>query len=214
MRDASDAAAATTTDGGPAGAEPPPHVAVYGGSFDPPHVAHVLTAAWVLATAEVTRLLVIPTFQHPFDKPLAPYGHRVRMCELAMADLRRVEVSRIEEELGGASLTVRTLEALRARLPGARLSLVLGSDLLAETARWTAFDRIRELAELRVVARTGHLRASEGRFAVPELPMPEVSSTEVRRRLGAGEDVGALVPSEVVRYLRAHGLYGARPERR
>jgi nicotinate-nucleotide adenylyltransferase len=181
----------------------PAAVAFYGGSFNPPHVAHVLAAAWALASVPLARLLVVPTFEHPFGKAMAAYEHRVRMCELAFAELRRAEVSRIEAELGGASRTVRTLEALRAQLPATPLRLVIGSDLLAETSKWHAFDRIEALAPPLVVGRSGH----EGGGLGGQYALPPISSTEVRRRLREGGDVSGLVPHAVVDYVRAHGLY-------
>lgn len=177
-------------------------LAVYGGSFDPPHVAHLLSVAYVLATAEVDRVLVVPTFKHPFAKPLAPYAHRIAMCELAMRDLKRVEISRIEEDLGGESLTLHTLQELRRREPSAKLRLVIGSDLVAETPRWHRFDEVRALADLVVVGRAGHPTADD----LP-VSLPPVSSTEVRRRLRAGEDVDGLVPRAVAEYAHEHGLY-------
>lgn len=178
-------------------------VAVFGGSFNPPHIAHVLAAAWALASVPLSRLLVVPTYRHPFQKAMAPYEHRLRLCELAFAGLRGVEVSRIEAELGGESLTLRTLEELRRRLPGARLRLVIGSDLLAETAKWHAFERVAALAPPLIVGRAGH---DGGELGGP-YALPPISSTEVRRRLRSGEDPSGLVPHAVAAYVRAHGLY-------
>jgi len=177
-------------------------VGVFGGSFDPPHVAHVMAAAYALSATEIDRLVVIPTYRHPFAKPLAPYEHRLRMCELAMADLRRVEVSRIEAELGGDSWTVRTLEELRRREPYARLRLVIGSDLLKEAPRWHAFDRISAIAPPLVIGRAGYPSEQAMRA-----DLPAVSSTEIRKRLAEGVPVEGLVPRVVIDYVRAHGLY-------
>ena len=95
-----------------------PLVGIFGGSFNPPHLAHVLAVAVVLSRFEVARILVVPTYRHPFAKALAPYEDRVKMCELAMGFLPRVEVSRVEEELGGESRTLRTLQHLRAQHDG------------------------------------------------------------------------------------------------
>jgi nicotinate-nucleotide adenylyltransferase len=177
-------------------------LAIYGGSFDPPHVAHTLVCAYVLAAYRIDRVLLVPTAQHPFDKQLAPFEHRVRMCELAMRDLRRVEICRIEEQLATPSLTLRTLEALQQRHPQARLRLVIGSDLLAETAAWHKFDQVAALAPPIVVQRAGHAGPAAG----PALP--DISSTEVRRRLRAGESTEGLVDPQVADYARTHGLYG------
>jgi nicotinate-nucleotide adenylyltransferase len=180
-------------------------VAIFGGSFNPPHMAHVLAIAWVLATEDVDRLLMIPTFQHPFAKPLAPDEARVRMCELAAGWLPRVTVSRVEEELGGESKTLRTLEHLRALHPEWAMRLVIGGDLVLETDKWFRFDRIQELAPPLVVGRAG--------FDAPGVPtalLPAVSSTEVRARAAAGEweTLRTLVPRDVLEYLRAERLYG------
>ena len=111
-------------------------VGVLGGSFDPPHVGHVLLAAYAMSASDLDALLVIPTFQHPFGKALSDYDERVHMAELAFGMLAGVEVSRIEQSLGGASYTVRTLEALQAREPSARLRLVVGADVIADAPRW------------------------------------------------------------------------------
>ncbi len=179
-------------------------VGIFGGSFNPPHVAHVLAATLVLCTSDVARLLVIPTFQHPFAKLLAPYEDRVRMTELAMGWLPRVEVSRVEQELGGESKTLRTLEHLQKLYPSWSMRLVMGADLVLEAPKWFAFDRIREIAPPLVLGRSG--------LDGPELPtaqLPGVSSTEVRAAIAAQrwDDLAQLVPRDVAAHIRAHGLY-------
>ena len=176
-------------------------VAVFGGSFNPPHVAHTLVASYVLAATSVDRLLLVPTAKHPFDKQLADFEHRLRMCELAMAPLARVQVSDIEYRLGGESRTLRTLEALARAEPSTRLRLVIGSDLLPETPKWHNFAAIEALAPPIVVQRAGHRTD-------PDKPcMPEVSSTEVRRRLQAREPTEGLLSPAVAAYIDAHNLY-------
>jgi len=182
-----------------AGAE----IAVFGGSFDPPHVAHVLVVSWVLSVTDVERVLVVPAFAHPFAKPLAPFEHRMRMAELAMRDLARVEVSRVEQELGGDGRTLFTLEELARRMPTKRMRLVVGSDLLGESSKWYAFDRVCALAPLLVIGRAGY----DADGAATAIELPNVSSTEVRRRLRAGEPADGLVPSAVLRYARENALY-------
>lgn len=175
--------------------------AIFGGSFDPPHVGHVLAASWVLSTAEVDALVVIPALAHAFGKPLAPFAHRRRMTELAFAPLRGVIVSDLEARLGGASYTVRTLEELARRHPDVSLQLVIGSDLVDEVPRWHEGHRVPQLAELLVVGRGGYADGEE------QLVMPEVSSTDVRERLRAGRSAEGLVPRAVLRYVERFGLY-------
>jgi nicotinate-nucleotide adenylyltransferase len=180
-------------------------VALLGGSFNPPHVAHVMAAYWVLATEPVSEVWLLPSFRHPFGKPLAPFEARVRMCELAAASLRGVHVCPAEAELADDPLvgkTARTLEHLVAKHPGYRFALVIGTDILAETTKWYRWDRVQELARVIVVGRQGH---PEGAGGGPLLP--PVSSTEIRARLERGEDVSALVPARVLRYVEEQGLY-------
>ena len=177
---------------------------VFGGSFNPPHLAHVLALAVVLARFDVARILVVPTYQHPFAKALASYEDRVKMCELAMGWLPRVEISRVEEELGGESRTLRTIEHLRAQHPEWSLRFVMGADLVVESSKWFGFDRIMALAPPIVLGRVG--------VTYPDAPpavLPEISSTEVRTMIGAGrwEELEPLVPANVLAYAQQQGLY-------
>ncbi len=182
------------------------NVAVFGGSFNPPHVAHVLACSLLLSVHEVDRVLVVPAFQHPFAKPLAPYDDRVTMCGLAFASMPDVEVSRLEESLGGESRTLRTLEHLSGSRPDWKLRLVVGADILPEAPRWFGFEAIARLAPLIVLARAGVEADGVG----PPL-LPEVSSTRVRSaiEIGAWDEVEKVVPRRVLDYVREKGLYGA-----
>ena len=180
-------------------------IALLGGSFNPPHVAHVMAAYWALATQGVDEVWLVPTYRHAFGKDLAPFEDRVRMCELAAAPLRRVRVCRAEEELRDDPLSgrmARTLEHLREHHPRRHFALVVGADILEERDRWYRWDRVEALARVVVIGRQGH-RASAG--LGPELP--EISSTEVRRRIRRGEDVTGLVPGAVLRFIGRRALY-------
>jgi nicotinate-nucleotide adenylyltransferase len=179
-------------------------IAFFGGSFNPPHVAHVLAVTYALATQDIERVLVVPTFRHPFAKPLAPYADRVEMCERAMAWIPGVEVSRVEEELGGESKTLRTLEHLQATHPDWSMRLLMGADLLAEAPRWFRFDAVRAIAPPMVLGRCG----VESRDAPPPI-LPAISSTDVRAKIAASdwESLAPLVPREVIAIIRARNLY-------
>src|SRR6185295_12282250 len=101
-------------------------VAVFGGSFNPPHVAHQLAALYVLETQPVDELWLVPCFKHPFDKALESFEDRLEMCQRAAAALGpRVRVSACEQRLGGESRTLRTVTALIAENPGVEFSLVV-----------------------------------------------------------------------------------------
>jgi nicotinate-nucleotide adenylyltransferase len=178
-------------------------VALFGGSFNPPHVAHQLVALYVLETRPVDELWFVPCFKHPFEKTLEPFADRLRLCELAAAPLGpRVKVSDVEGRLGGESRTLRTVQALRAERPGLELSLVIGSDLEAETASWYGAEELKALVTFIVVGRSGF---SGGH----EIVLPEVSSTDVRERLRRGRPVDHLVPRAVLDYIRQRRLYEA-----
>lgn len=180
-------------------------VAIYGGSFNPPHMAHVLAATYSLAAHPVDAVLVIPCFQHPFAKDLASFSDRFALCERAFGWLPGVEVSRIEAELGGESRTLRTLEALRERHPSWSFRLLVGADILNDAPKWYAFDRVTELAPLLVLGRRGVV--AQG---APEPLLPEVSSTELRAWLQGGDLARAreLLPSRVIDYILQRKLYG------
>lgn len=181
-----------------------PVVGVFGGSFNPPHVAHVLAVVYSRLIAKLDRVLVIPVFQHPFAKELAPFEHRMAMCERAFVGQPWVEVSTLERDLGGESKTLRTLERLAELQPGWRLRLVLGSDVVPDLPKWHRFDRIRELADPLILPRRGFTEDDARAF------LPEVSSTEVRRVLAGGDpsSIAALLPWNVLEYARKEGLYG------
>jgi len=177
-------------------------VAIFGGSFNPPHLAHQMAALYVLETAAIDELWIVPAFQHPFGKVLAPFAHRLEMCELAAAALGpRVKVSAVERDLGVESRTLRTVRRLQQDFPGHAFSLVIGADLLAELPSWQESAELQRSVPMWVVGRAG-FETGEGRLA-----LPRVSSTDVRAALAAGRSVDGLVPRSVLAYIREHDLY-------
>jgi nicotinate-nucleotide adenylyltransferase len=152
-------------------------VAFYGGSFDPPHVGHLLSAVYALALG-FEKVLVVPVYEHAFGKRMAPFDARVALCRACFRGIDGVEVSELEASLERPSYTVRALERLAKDHPDWELRVLVGSDVLAETHAWHEFDRVEQLAPLFVLPRLGH--------EVPGLGpavLPEVSSSEVRSLL-------------------------------
>jgi nicotinate-nucleotide adenylyltransferase len=192
-------------------------VALFGGSFDPPHVGHQLACLYVLSTYPVDEVWMIPVFRHAFDKRSAPFAHRVAMCELAAAAVGpRVKVCTIEQDLADKSYTLRTVRALMARHPEHELSLVIGTDLLKERERWYGWPELARLVPFLVLGRGGVHGASD----LPEPPardlchaegidLPAVSSTAVRERLAADAMPSGWVDQRVLAYIKEHGLYRA-----
>jgi nicotinate-nucleotide adenylyltransferase len=190
-------------------------IALFGGSFDPPHVGHLLAAQYVLATEPVDELWLLPVFRHPLTKKArAPFEHRVDLCGLLAALLGpRALVSRLEATLPGEGRTVDLLEHLHAQRPADRFALVLGSDLAAERAQWKRFARIAELARVIELSRGGFAAAGAGGGdeappgEAPQVVLPEVSSSQVRALLAAGGDASKLVPRAVLAAIEAAGTY-------
>lgn len=183
-------------------------VGLFGGSFNPPHVGHVLAVSYALAAGEFDRIIVVPVYAHAFEKALAPFEVRLHLCKLAFSFLKDVEVSSVESALGAPSLTLRTLQALQGDHPGWRMRLVIGADVLQEVHKWHAFDEIERIAPPFVLGRSGVAAAS-----APRPLLPEVSSTEIRRLVAMSDDADAtaeletLLPRSVLRFVRRTGLY-------
>jgi nicotinate-nucleotide adenylyltransferase len=188
-------------------------VALFGGSFNPPHVAHQLAALYVLETEPIDELWLIPCFLHPFEKALEPFEDRLRMCELMAAPLGpRVRVDDVEGRLGGESRTLLTVRALQRDHAGTEFHVVIGSDLVEETGRWFGAEELRQRTPFIVVGRSGLPGGGSKMGEAGAVNMPPVSSTEVRERLQSGKPVERLVPRRVLDYIRERGLYGgARP---
>lgn len=182
---------------------------IFGGSFNPPHLAHVLAAATVLCTHEVARLLVVPTFQHPFQKALAPYETRLELCRLAFGWLPKVDISSVERDLGGESRTLRTLQHLKKQHPEWTMRLVMGADLLVEAPKWHAFDEIKALAPPLVLGRVGVPCAE-----APRAILPAVSSTEIRDLVKEERwsELASLVPMPVLHAIQTERLYRSKDE--
>lgn len=189
-------------------------VGVFGGTFDPPHVGHLLLATDAREALRLDHLIFIPTGAQPFKvetPPVASAGDRLEMVRLAVADDANYAVDDAEISRKGLSYTVDTLEHLAARFRGAELFLLMGQDALAGFPQWRNPGRIRELATLAVMERSGDRGprievAAEGVVTVSTRRV-DVSSTEIRERLRAKKSIKGFVPESVERFIEARGLY-------
>lgn len=172
-------------------------VAVYGGSFNPPHVGHMMVTAWLRWTGRCEATWWIPVRGHPFAKDLVDYDTRLRLCAEVAASLPGVEVSDIERDLPVPSYTIDTLDQLAERHPEHRFRLVVGADVLSETHRWKAWDEICARYAPIVVGRAGYPPVADA------VTFPEVSSTEIRSRIAGGQPVGHLVPEAILGRVQA-----------
>ena len=202
----------------------PVRVGVFGGTFDPPHVGHLLVAADAMERLGLDRLVLVPAGTQPLKVGEITGGAEARlaMTRLLVGDDPRFEVDPIEIERGGLSYMVDTLEALAGRWPDAELFLLVGADVLGTFHRWRDPERVRALATLAVLTRDGGVvgAASTGGpagEAPPALPggppvfVPtrrvDVSSTEIRARLRAGKSIRGFVPEAVADFIRSARLY-------
>lgn len=190
--------------------DPHPVTGLLGGSFNPPHMGHVLLAVAGLCAAGLEEVWLAPAWEHPFGKPLAPFEERLAMCRLAVEPLGpRVKVDPIERDIhtpGKPSYTVRTVEALIAGHPGRAFRLLVGSDLAGEISTWRESERLLSLAPPLIIPRLGR-EGGEGPHT-----LPAISATAVRERIAAGADLRGWVPLSVARHIQSRGLYGARGE--
>ncbi len=186
-------------------------IAVFGGTFDPPHVAHVLAVASVLSAASVSQVWVFPVANHILGKaPGASFIDRLDLCRRAFAIFGdRVQVRDDEGRSGASGATVDLLIWLQQRHPHAKFRLVMGSDLLHERHRWKQFDRLIGLAPPLVLRRPGYPVEPAFQGHALAIELPDVSSTDLRQRLLSAEPVPAgLLPSDVAAAIAERGLYG------
>jgi nicotinate-nucleotide adenylyltransferase len=184
---------------------------VFGGTFDPVHVGHVVVATETRAQLGLDRVLLVVAGD-PWQKRgrvVASAADRLALVDAAVDGIDGVEASAIEIERGEASVTADTLEALAA--PARELFLVLGADAVANMPTWRRLDETRDLATVVVVERAGDVHSEPpgpgwrvARVAIPRL---DISSTELRHRMRDGRPVDGLMPTEVVREIRRRGLY-------
>lgn len=188
---------------------------MFGGTFDPPHVGHLVAAVNARHEAELDRVLLVVA-NEPWQKvgmrDLSPAGDRLAMVAAAVSGVASLEASDIEITRGGPSYTADTLQQLKDEDPTRELFLVLGSDAVAGLATWEHTERLKDLAEIIVVDRPGTegaLPPDGYRYRVVEVPLLEVSSTDVRARVADGRPLDYLLTPPVIECIQARGLYGA-----
>ena len=164
------------------------NIAVYGGSFNPPHLGHAMIVSWLLWSGIVDRVIILPVYAHAFDgihdKKLAPFEKRVDWCGTAFADLctsqeQRVIISELEKNLPTPSFTIDSLQVLQTQYPEVQLRLVIGSDSLPHLPKWKNWPAIEKDFAPIVVGRVGYPSDSQVFF-------PDISSTDIRKQLKKG----------------------------
>ncbi len=195
-------------------------IGVFGGSFNPIHIGHVALGTGSLEAFDLDALVVVPSGSHPFKGSTSVTAlQRYDMARLAFADNAHITVSDMEVREQGVSYTIDTLHRLSLIYPDDSLIFIQGADILNELHRWHRADELHKYCSFRIVARRGYPTAQlEDRIAnlahtlhlhieYADMDLPEVSSTDIRRRLALGENCRGLVPDEVLHYIEERGLY-------
>jgi nicotinate-nucleotide adenylyltransferase len=147
-------------------------IAIFGGSFNPPHEGHYEIVRRLARRKKIDEVWIVPVYRHVFGKKVPPFARRLRECRRFFKGLgRKVKVKDFEKRRGGTSYTIDLLNFLKKKSPGFRFVLAMGSDAYAERRLWKDFPGIRKIARLIVFPRG------------PKSTIPNVSSTDIRRRL-------------------------------
>jgi nicotinate-nucleotide adenylyltransferase len=188
-------------------------IGIFGGTFDPPHVGHLVVAVNVRFALQLDRVLLVVAndpWQKSGTRAISSAEHRLAMVQAAVADAEGLEASGIELERGGTSYTADTLAVLHEEDPDRALVLILGSDAAAGLPTWERAEEVRALASVAVVVRPG---AEDGQpppgwgWERVEAPRLEVSSTDLRARVIDGRPLDYLIPTAVIECIEARGLY-------
>ena len=191
-----------------------------GGTFNPPHLGHLVCAQEAYLQLDLARVMFMPAHIPPHkpvdDEPGAE--HRLELCRRAVAGDERFTVSESEIVREGPSFTVDTLEELHSNAPESELFLILGGDVAAGLPNWHEPERVLSLATVAVAKRRGTARSTVDaalqslrggeRAQFFQMPRIGISSTLVRRRVRAGISIKYIVPDAVASYIEEHGLYG------
>ena len=198
-------------------------IGIFGGAFDPVHYGHLILAEQSREQARLDAVWFVPAARHPFKAgaTATPFDRRAEMLRLATAGHPAFRVDEIEKDLPGLNYTADTLDEIQRRHPDAELHLLLGSDTLPDFPKWYDPGRIVRTAGLVVMERPGHpvpsaeeLRAALAlppeaplRMQVVEVPLIDLSSRDIRRRVAAGRTIRYMLPRAVEVYIAEKGLY-------
>ena len=196
---------------------------IFGGAFDPVHNGHVHLAKEAISQLKLRRLLIIPTYESPHkNTKLLPFEQRAEMCRLAFSEIGegythgscKIEISDIEQKMGGISYTINTLRELKKLYPNERFYLIIGGDMLFSFTKWYKYESILKESTVCAAARGGDNFADMlefaneiGRIKVMPTEVVDISSTEIREKLKKNESVSGLVPESVEKYIAENGLF-------
>ena len=197
-------------------------VGILGGTFNPPHIGHLVCAQEARSQLQLDRVVLMPVHTPPHKAALDDPGPEARLalCQAAIAGDEELEISALEIERGGSSYTVDTLRALHGSREGDDLTFIVGGDMASSLPSWREPEALLELARVAVAEREEHrrqeiaerlgaLRGADERIVFFTMPRLDISSSDIRRRIAEGRPIRWLVPAEVCDEIERRGLYGA-----
>lgn len=196
------------------------HIGVLGGTFDPPHIGHLILGEYAVDALELDKLLYVPAADPPHkqDEFKTPVEYRLKMLELALADNPHFEISGVDIDRPGPHYSVDMIQIIREQNPSAEIYFVMGSDSLRDLPTWHRPADLLRLCKLAVMQRPGidgdagaHETLFPGisnRVVMINAPLIEISSTEIANRLLNGRSIRYQVSDSVREYIMTHRLYG------
>jgi len=184
-------------------------VCIFGGTFNPPHIGHLIMANEVFHALDFAEIRFMPNAKPPHKEStnVVTGEHRLRMLELATNKFPYFHVESHEIQNGGVSYTFETMTALQQREPETRFSFLIGADMIAYLEKWKNIHELVENVQLVGVRRPGFNENSEFPVTLVDAPTIDLSSTMLRNRLKEGKDVSLLIPKDVQAYIRQEKLY-------
>ncbi len=191
---------------------------VFGGTFDPIHVGHLVAAVNARHALGLDRVLFVVAnepWQKVGDRPVSPAAERLALVDAALGEVDGLEASQLEIDRGGPSYTIDTIEELRRLEPGAELFLIVGADVVAGLPTWERLEEVRRSVTMVVVNRPGSTPVLPGpagplagwNAVAIEIPALEISSTDLRERAATGRPLDYLIPEGAVRMIKERGMY-------
>ena len=191
---------------------PPRRIGIFGGTFDPPHIGHLVAATEARTALDLDVVLMVVAnepWQKVGTRPLSPAADRLALVEAAVAGAEGLEVSDLELRRGGSSYTADTVADVAAAEPGAELFVILGHDAAVGFTTWERYQEVADGATLVVVDRPGTEAPVDPRFRWRRIDIPEleISSTDLRQRVAEGRSIAYLTPDPVAWEIERRGLY-------
>lgn len=185
-------------------------VGVLGGTFNPPHLGHLIMAEQVKSQLDLDRIFFMPTAEPPHSsvsKQTIAAEKRVEMIELAIKDNPDFELERYEVDRGGKNYTYDTMKALISLYPTVDFYFIIGGDMIVDLPSWHRIDELIELVQFVGVNRPGYQAETDYPIIMVDIPMVDLSSTTIRKKVALNCSVKYLVPEEVAHYIAVEGLY-------